>query len=67
MNPSENFPNLPRTKKTTDETQKILEKANQNKEKSIIGEDAIDILKAYGISAAEYSYASSAKDAQNIV
>ncbi|KAA3637119.1 MAG: CoA-binding protein [Calditrichaeota bacterium] len=46
--------------------QKILDKAVKNKEKSIIGEDAIDILKAYGIAAAEYSYASSVKDAQNI-
>lgn len=44
----------------------IINKAQKNKEKAIVGEDAIDILLAYGIPAADYKYASTAKEAVEV-
>ncbi|MCP4569792.1 MAG: hypothetical protein GY841_19610 [FCB group bacterium] len=41
----------------------IIEKSRQAGHEAIISEDALDILKAYGIPAAEYAFAESAKEA----
>jgi acetyl coenzyme A synthetase (ADP forming)-like protein len=46
--------------------QKIVDKALSNGNATIVGEDAIDILTAYGIPAASYKYAYSAKEAADI-
>jgi acetyltransferase len=41
----------------------IIEKARQGKEEAIVGEPALEILKAYGIQVAEYQNASTVKEA----
>lgn len=41
----------------------IIDNAIQNNQDAIVGEQAIDILNAYGIQSAEYRYASSVKEA----
>jgi len=41
----------------------IIDEAYRNKEQAIVGKSAIEILKAYGIPAAEYKYAHTAKEA----
>jgi acetyltransferase len=41
----------------------IIDEANRNDEQEIVGEKAIEILKAYGIPAADYKYANTAKEA----
>ncbi len=47
----------------SDKVQSIINTAYKNKETSIIGDNAIEILKAYGIPAAGYKYANSGKEA----
>ncbi len=47
----------------TDRVQSIVARALHGKEGAIVGDDAIDILAAYGIPAASYQYASTVKDA----
>ncbi|MCB2231371.1 acetate--CoA ligase family protein [bacterium] len=47
----------------TERVQSIIARAAGRKEGAIVGDEAIDILDAYGIPAASYQYASSAKDA----
>lgn len=47
----------------TERVQSIIARAAGRKEGTIVGDEAIDILDAYGIPAASYRYASSAKDA----
>jgi len=46
--------------------QDIIEAVISRGENTIIGEDAIDVMKAYGIPAAEYRYAHSAKEAVGV-
>ena len=46
--------------------QNIVDEALANNQDAIVGEKAIEILKAYGISAAGYSYASTAKEAAEV-
>lgn len=47
----------------TERVQSIIARALRGREGAIVGDDAIDILAAYGIPAASYEYASSAKGA----
>ena len=50
----------------TEKVRGIVDTAIANNVKAIVGEEAIDILKAYGIQAAGYKYASSAKEAVEV-
>lgn len=47
----------------TDKVRKIIEKSLKNNKDAIVGDDAIEILKAYGIPAAAYQYAATPADA----
>jgi len=49
-----------------EKVQQIVDKSLADGSSTIVGEEAIDVLTAYGIPAASYKYASSAKEAANI-
>jgi len=50
----------------TEKVQRIVDKARSENRNAIVSEDAIEILKAYGIQAAGYRYASSVKEAVEV-
>jgi len=53
-------------KVNTPKVQRIVDNAVRNGDTAIVGEDAINILTAYGIPAASYKYAYSIKEAVNV-
>ena len=55
--------NFPVFKVDRPAVEKIIEKTREAGNDAIISEDALDILKAYGIPTADYTFAESAKDA----
>lgn len=61
--PKEKFPKF---KVDTERVSEIVATANENESHAIVGEDAIEILQAYGIPAAGYQYATNAKQAVEI-